>query len=261
MFRKQISLAAVVLAILSSLAIITPVTAETYGDALLAYNNGDLTTALRLYRVLAERGDIRAQQGLGRMYARGEGTERDTSEASKWFRKASEQRNGLTAYNTGDFAAAMRVFQPLADQGQVLGEYIVGMMYANGQGVPENYSEALKWLKKAADQGESKAQFNVGLIYFKGLGTSKDYAEASKWYQRSADQGNTTAQFNLGMMYSRGQGVQQNYVTAYVLLDLAAGKGTKAAGDARDNLARSMNASQLAEGQKLAHDWKPKSEL
>ena len=123
------------------------------------------------------------------MYARGEGVERNSAEASKLFHSASEQIKGLKAYNTGDFATAMRVFRPLADQGQVLGEYIVGLMYANGQGVTENYAEALKWLKKAAEQGEAKAQFSVGLIYFKGLGTPRNYAEASKWYQQSGGPG------------------------------------------------------------------------
>jgi TPR repeat protein len=235
--------------------------AETYKDALLAYETGDLATALRLYRSLAERGDIRAQQGLGRMYARGEGVERNPAEASKWFHKASDARNALKAYNSGDFAAALRVFRPMADQGQVLGEYILGLMYANGQGMPEDYAEALKWLQKAADKGETKAQFSVGVIYFKGLGIPKNYAEASKWYQRAADQGNAAAQFNLGQMYNRGQGVTANPVTAYMLFELAAANGIKAAVEARDNLTKSLSPAQILDAQKLAHDWKPKSEL
>ena len=234
--------------------------AETYGDALLAYNAGDYAAAFRIFHTLAERGHIRAQEELGRMYAKGEGVERDTSEASKWFRSANEQIKALKAYNTGDFETAMRMFRPLADQGQILAEYIVGLMYANAQGVTENYPEALKWLQKAAEQGESKAQFSVGLIYFKGLGMPKDYAEAAKWYQRAANQNNATAQFNLGMMYSRGQGVPQNYVTAYMLLDLASAK-IKAAADAKGNISKSMESSQIAEAEKLAKDWKPKYEM
>jgi len=235
--------------------------AETYEDALLAYNKGDFATALRLYRSLAERGNASAQQGLARMYLRGEGVQQDPSEASKWFHKASELINGLAAYNHGDFDNAMRIFHPLADEGQVLGEYIIGLMYANGQGVPENYPEALKWLQKAAEQGEAKAQFSVGAIYFKGLGIPRDYAEASKWYDRAAKQGSAIAQFNLGLMYGKGQGVPQNSVTAYMLLSLAAAKGVKPAGEAKDKLAKSMDSAQIAEAEKLAHEWKPKPEL
>jgi len=235
--------------------------AGSYEDALLAYNKGDFATAFRLYRSLAEKGNPYAQEALGRMYARGEGVQRDPVEASNWFSKANDQINALGAYNRGDFTTAMRVFRPLADQGQALGEYLIGLMYANAQGVPENYSEALKWLQKAAEQGEPKAQFSVGLIYFKGLGIPRNYAEASKWYRRSADQGNATAQFNLGFMYAKGQGVPQDSVTAYMLLSLAAAKGIKAAGEAREKLMKSMDSAQVAEAEKMAHDWKPKPEL
>jgi len=62
-------------------------------------------------------------------------------------------------------------------------------LYKEGKGIPQNYSEALKWYRKAADQGLAKAQFQLGLIYEQGLGVQQDSTEASKWYQKAADQG------------------------------------------------------------------------
>jgi uncharacterized protein len=74
--------------------------------------------------------------------------------------------------------------RPLADKGQLMAEYMIGLTYANNQGGPQNDGEAMKWLRKAADKGEAIAQFNVGLLYFKRLGTPKDLFEAPKWYRR-----------------------------------------------------------------------------
>ena len=77
----------------------------------------------------------------------------------------------------------------LADQGDVDAQNNLGVMYDNGNGVPENDAEAVKWFRKAADQGYAKAQYNLGLIYFKGEGVPKNDTEAVKWFRKAADQG------------------------------------------------------------------------
>jgi hypothetical protein len=61
-------------------------------------------------------------------------------------------------------------------------------MYADGQGVPQNYVEAVKWFRLAADQGAAAAQYNVGHMYDKGYGVTKDDVEATRWWQLAADQ-------------------------------------------------------------------------
>ena len=63
------------------------------------------------------------------------------------------------------------------------------------------------WYRKAADQGIAEAQFNLGVMYRDGQGVTQDYAEAVKWFRKAADQGNADAQFNLGVMYRNGEGV------------------------------------------------------
>ena len=87
---------------------------------------------------------------------------------------------------------------------------IIGLMYASGQGVPQDYAEAVRWYRMAADQGEALAQFNLGAMYHSGHGISQNYAEALHWYRMAADQGNANAQWNLSVMYRRGQGVPQD---------------------------------------------------
>jgi TPR repeat protein len=235
--------------------------AGSYNDAMTLYYKGDFAGAAQALRALAERGDATAQRELGRMYVKGEGVPKDEEEAKKLFKMANEQSDALKAYNQGDFVTAMRVFRPLAEKGQPLAEYILGLMYANAQGVPENYPEALTWLQKAGEQGESKAQFAVGVIHFKGLGMPRNYAEAFKWYRRAADHGLAVAQYNLGAMYAKGQAGTQDVVTAHMLYSLAAGFGIKPASIARDQLAKTMTAEQIAQAEKMAKDWKPKPEV
>src|SRR5207302_1022097 len=115
------------------------------------------------------------------------------------------------AYRHRQYETALGLYRPLADQGNAVAQYTLGLMYANGQGVPQDYGEAAKWFRLAAEQGEATAQFNLGVLYHSGRGVSQNDAEALKWYRRAADQGHASAQGNLGFMYSIGQGVPQDY--------------------------------------------------
>ena len=58
-----------------------------------------------------------------------------------------------------------------------------------GQGVPQDYAEAVKWYRLAAEQGYAAAQYNLGVMYDNGQGVPQDYAEAVKWYRLAAEQG------------------------------------------------------------------------
>ena len=71
-------------------------------------------------------------------------------------------------------------------------------MYERGQGLPQDYIEALKWYRKAADQGLPEAATNIGTLYEKGQGVTQDYSEALEWYRKGAEQGSVEAEHNLG---------------------------------------------------------------
>ena len=83
-------------------------------------------------------------------------------------------------------------------------------MYANGQGVPQDYAEAIKWFVLAAERGDANAQYNLGLYYANGRGVPQDDAEAVKWFRKAAEQGDASAQYNLGLFYASGRGVAQD---------------------------------------------------
>ena len=129
--------------------------------------------------------------------------------------------DAFAARDRGDYATALRLFAPYAHQGNALAQFNLGVMHANGQGVPQND------------------------------------AAAAMWYRPAADRGHTAAQYNLGIMYANGRGVPQDYIQAYKWLSLSAVHGYQGAVENRDKAARLMTPAQIAEAQKLAREWKP----
>jgi len=137
--------------------------------------------------------------------------------------------DAFAAFKRGDFATAMRLWLPLAQQ------------------------------------GEAGAQFGLCNLYYQGRGVPQDYAEATKWCRSAADQGHALAQSFLGTSYGAGRGIPQDYVLAHMWCNLAAAQPTlfqedirKLAVECRETAASQMTPAQLAEAQKLARDWKPK---
>jgi TPR repeat protein len=80
------------------------------------------------------------------------------------------------------------VFRPLAERGDAVAQYSLGLMYYHGRGVPQDFSETVKWYRKAAEQGDPAASYSIGFIYDSGEGVPQDKAEALKWYSRAAEQ-------------------------------------------------------------------------
>jgi TPR repeat protein len=139
-----------------------------------------------------------------------------------------------------------------ANQGAASAQYNLGVMYANGVGVPENDAEAVKWFRKAADQGDAEGQYNLGVMYDFGMGVPENDAEAVKWYRKSADQGNAKAQSNLGVMYAKGEGVPENNIRAYVWWSMAKTQDDADAAGNIDILKPQMTKQQIAQAQALA---------
>ena len=113
--------------------------ADPYQDAVAAIQGRDYARATQLLRPLAERGDARAQAGIGLMYEYGQGV----------FGQGVPSQ---------DYAQALAWYFKSADQGYAYAQYSLGSMYENGRGVSQDHSEAVKWWGKAAQQGLPQAQ-------------------------------------------------------------------------------------------------------
>jgi TPR repeat protein len=165
---------------------------------------------------------------------------------------------GAAAYSKGEYARAYSELKPLAEQGSSEAQWYLGVMYHDGQGVPQDYAQAVKWFRKAVEQGYARAQYNLGVMYRRGHGVQQDNVEAVKWYRKAAEQGFAEAQYSLGVMVAEGQGVQQDFVQSHMWFDLAAASGDSSAVKSREIIAVKMTPSQIAEAQRLAKEWKPK---
>jgi len=122
-------------------------------------------------------------------------------------------------------AETARVTLVRAQQGDAKSQYDLGHMYFHGEGVPQNYTEALLWFRKAADQGNAKAQYGIGYMYHNGKGVPQNNAEALRWNLLSAKQGYAKAQSNIGTLYYYGHGVGQDYTESLRWYRLAADQG------------------------------------
>jgi TPR repeat protein len=99
--------------------------------------------------------------------------------------------------------------------------------------------------------------FYSGNQYANGKGVPQDYSEAMIWFQRAAEQGHRVAKLYLGVMYAEGRGVPQDYVRAHMWFSLSAAQGEQSAVKTLEMAERRMTRAQISEAQKLARDWKP----
>src|SRR5437667_10144496 len=82
--------------------------------------------------------------------------------------------DGRAAFERGDYVTAIRLLRPLAEQGNANAQFLLGVMYSTGRGVPKDYAAAINWYRKAADQGDPNAQTNLGVMYRDGHGYPQD---------------------------------------------------------------------------------------
>ena len=72
---------------------------------------------------------------------------------------------------------------------------------------------------KPPTRGDAKAQFNIALMYSHGQGVPQDYAEAVHWYRKAAEQGYSDARDNLRVMYCKFQGMAlEHWISVIVVL-------------------------------------------
>ena len=115
-----------------------------------------------------------------------------------------------------------------------------------------DYATAVRLVRPLAEQGNARAQNSLGAMYYNGKGVVKDFKKAVKWYRLAAAQGNISAQVNLASMYYEGEGVAENFVHAHMWLNIAAAQGSPDAARMRDVVSKALTAQQLAEAQAMA---------
>ena len=172
----------------------------------------------------------------------------------------ADYETGAAAARRGDYATALREWQPLVEQGHPQALIELGFMYANGHGVARDDAEALRLYRRAAEQGAALGQFNTGYMYVNGLGAERDPAEGLRWYRRAADQGFVAAQFNLGVRYYSGEGIERDLAQAYFWFALADSGGHRQAAQPVEVLAAQLDPDERQALDAQVRAWEPSAE-
>jgi len=166
---------------------------------------------------------------------------------------ADNYRNGLEAYNKGEYSLAVTEWLQAAEQGVVNAQFNLGVMYEKELGVVQDYTASIKWYQKAAEQGDPNSQYTMGSKYEFGVGVIQNYKEAARWYNLAASQGHPAAQNSIGFMTEYEIGVPRDYDKAANWYKLAAHQGYP---KAQHNLGFIYsNGTGVPQNYTLAHMW------
>ncbi len=110
-------------------------------------------------------------------------------------------------------------------------------------------------LRSGAERGDANAQFELGAKYASGDGVVQNYNEAVKWFNKAAESGHVLSAATLGAFYWAGRGVRQDYVSAYMWSEVAKQAGDEASKYRVAILGSRMTPDQVNEAQVRATEW------
>ncbi|MDB9753100.1 sel1 repeat family protein [Oceanospirillaceae bacterium] len=165
---------------------------------------------------------------------------------------ASSLDEGKTAFDNGDYSAAVELLLPLAIDGNGYAQYRMGYMYAVGKGVQRSHKKKLEWYERAAKSGYVPAFSSTARAYQMLGGESSlsgptqeseaYHKQAFKWYSKAADAGSSSGLHGLAQLYNGGYGVKRNHPQAIAYYTDAAMLGN--------------TFSQFSLAMELAHDYR-----
>jgi len=173
----------------------------------------------------------------------------------------AESIRGVAGAST---APELRDLETKANQGVAAAELLLGLKYAEGDGVEANDTEAARWLESAAQKGVAIAQYRLGTLYEKGLGVTADpngngretnFAEAARWFRAAAERGLADSQFNLAVLHERGLGVETSLSDAYRWYAIAAAQGDGESGTRVEALLSQIPAAERAAADKAVETF------
>ncbi|HZP91367.1 MAG TPA: tetratricopeptide repeat protein [Burkholderiales bacterium] len=175
---------------------------------------------------LLRRGDPRAMNNIGLLWAKGYQGKQSWQEALRWWKEAAQRGYTVAMNNIGlayangngvekDMQRALDWWLQSAFFGNAWAMNAVGDCYERGDGVEQDYMMAMTWYQSAAQQGDRMGMFNVGALFEDGKGVEQDYVEALSWYRRSAEKGDASAMHAIGRFYREGLGVSTDIVEAW----------------------------------------------
>ena len=186
------------------------------------------------------------------------------------LRSAAASGNSAAQYEVGlryaqgtgvpqDYDQAAYWFDLSAKQNLAIAQYRLATLFEKGRGVPQDQEQARTWYEAAAQAGNVKAMHNLAVIYAEGKGVPQDFAKAGQWFLAAADHGLPDSQYNVAVLLERGLGLQEDLPAAYKWFTIAANNGDEGAGARRDAIADQLEATALVDAKLAAQTWGPRA--
>lgn len=166
-----------------------------------------------------------------------------------------ELEQGRAAMRSNDWATAMRVLSPLASQGEMEAQCLVALLHHKGYGVPQDFTEGVRWYTRSALQGWPDALFMLAETYYKGEGVPEDLQKAADLFLLCAITGDADGQWAFGVCVAFGEGRDRDPIEGYAWLSMASRQGQADAQQELSQLEPQMGAQDLAMAEEMADHW------
>ncbi len=128
----------------------------------------------------------------------------------KYENRAMELESGIAAFETKNFAHAIKLLSPIAEEGNADAMYRMAIMLQNGLGCVADEKKAFKYMGDAALQDFPLAQHAYAFMFFEGECTEKNIEKSIEWFTKAAEQGLLGSATTLAMIYEEGKLVPQD---------------------------------------------------
>ncbi len=128
----------------------------------------------------------------------------------------------LAEYTAHHYEEALKIYRVEAERGFGQANFMLALMYSNGEGVQRNAATAIAYATKAADAGSQEAISIIADLYASDLSGVKDLAKAIDWYRKGVALKDTNSMRRLSKLYLNGNGVPQDSARAFALIKDAA---------------------------------------
>lgn len=193
-----------------------------HGRALWAL--GKHSSAFQLFESAADQGYPAAIYAVGFYYGLGLGVDRDVHESIRRYRKAAAlghpRAQGLLAYayvfGTGygyaieggfeiDYELGFELAQASANRGNWIGQYVLGIIYFNGLGVPPDLDKAIPLIRSSAESQVSLALYALGFLYMEGKSVEQNFIKAREYLKAASDRNHLDSKYLLDILLDIGE--------------------------------------------------------
>lgn len=126
------------------------------------------------------------------------------------------------AFDAGKYQETKTLAEAAAAKGDAAAHTLLGQMYEQGLGVPQDFGKAAQWFTKGATLGDVHSQFALGVLLAEGRGIKENKKQSADFFELAASKNHAIALYNLGLVYAHGEARPQDFKKAAELMEASA---------------------------------------